>query len=195
MNLAERLSVTGTVQLGAEDRQAIEWAVRVLKREGIAVLLPAAMGVVVWRLLQDAAETLARLPDKERVWLLSAERACWPEVWRSAKERFENAVAQLADLKVSKEEPPLPRLAITDPTAVPRMLAVLDWLQMVRSHSNNHKRIKRDKLVTLALAQGQSAAQVARRLMGDKTPQAASMVRQKVVGQIASELKKLYNIG
>jgi hypothetical protein len=70
------------------------------------------------------------------------------------------------------------------------MLVVLDWLQLVRAHSNNHKRIKRDKLVTLALAQGQSAAQVSRRLMNDKTPNAAYMVRQKVVGQISTAIKR-----
>ncbi|WP_041793629.1 hypothetical protein [Pararhodospirillum photometricum] len=47
----------------------------------------------VWELLVEAADTLRRLPDQERAWLLSCERCQWPEVVRTQAERWANAVA------------------------------------------------------------------------------------------------------
>lgn len=178
---------TRRAELAADAVKALAWGIRALEREGQPVTLPGGLGRVVWRLLQDASDTLARLPDRERVWLLSAERACWPEVWRSAQERFENAVHQLADLKLSKEDTPLPRLTISDPSAIPRMLTVLDWLQHVRARTPN--RAKRDKLVVLAMAQGQSMQRVRRLMLGDRGDSAARMVKIKVLSQISTALK------
>lgn len=146
----------------------------------------------VWRLLQDAADTLARLPDRERGWLLSADRAAWPEVWHSAQERYEAELQRLQDGKMSKEETPLRRGAITDPTAIPRMLTVLGWLQYVRARTPIRE--KRDKLVVLAMAQGQTMRSIRRLMLGDKSDGAARMVKQKVLGQICWALQNLVDI-
>lgn len=166
-------------RMAQETRRAIQW--------GYDRMGPESLQRIIWRLLEDAADTLARLPDRERGWLLSADRACWPEVYHTAQERFEAETQRLTDLKMSKEEVPLPRLAITDPSAIPRMLTVLSWLQYVRARTS--MREKRDKLIVLAMAQGQSMRSVKRLMLGERSDSAARMVKQKVLAQIEAAIK------
>lgn len=189
MSLAEAISVSGIIQrpdFEADAKKAVEWGARALHREGRIVTLPGALPDVIWRLFQDAAQTLSKLPDRESVWLLSHERSGWPEVAHTAQELYEAELQRLVDLQ-ERTETVLSRLPITDPTAIPRMLTVLEWLRFVTAY--NFKNIKRDKLVVLALASGQSCDVVSRRLMGTRTPSAAHMVKKKVCGQIALQLK------
>jgi hypothetical protein len=164
-----------------ETRKALQWAGDKLRHEGRT---SPSLNVLVWRCLQDAAETLARLPDRERTWLLSADRSGWPEVIHTAKERFEAELQRLTDVKMSKEEMPLPRLAITDPTATNRMLTVLSWLRHVRG-----KYVRNNQMVVLALAQGQPYRAV-RRFMprSDCTDFAITAVKGKVLKQIGHAL-------
>lgn len=165
-----------------ETRKALDWGKTKVSADGSKT----SLSDVIWRLLQDAADTLARLPDRERGWLLSADRASWPEIYHSARERWEAEQQRLVDLKESPEEIYLPRLGVTDPTAIPRMLTVLGWLQHVRARTPHRQ--KRDKLVVLALAQGQSLKSVRRLMLGECTDRAIYMVRSKVLGQITSAI-------
>jgi len=195
MSLAEQLSVSGLVrrpEFEQEAQRAIAWGARALEREGRPVELPAGLAAVVWRLLQDAVDTLSRLPDRERVWLSSAERAAWPQVIHTPQEHYEAELQRIVELKEEPEKTKLRRLAVTDPTAINRMLVALDWLRFVTAY--NFKNIKRDKKIVLALASGQSESYVARWIMGARTPQAAHHVKNKVVGQIALALKSSCNL-
>jgi hypothetical protein len=45
-----------------------------------------------WELLIEAADTLRRLPDRERAWLVSAERCAWPPMLKEQAERWAEAV-------------------------------------------------------------------------------------------------------
>ncbi len=49
---------------------------------------------VAWELLLEAADTLKRLPDRERGWLATCDRSAWPSVLIEQAERWANAVAQ-----------------------------------------------------------------------------------------------------
>lgn len=191
MNIAAQLSVTGRVKrptFDQEAQRALAWGFRVVELEHGRRTISEALKLVVWKLLENAADTLARLPDRERVWLTSCDRAGWPEVVHSAQELYEANLQRLVDLR-EQTETRLPRQAVTDPTAIPRMLTVLDWLQFVRG-----RRVKRDKMIVLAMAGGMSQNYAARRFMGDKTGQAAYMVKQKVVAQIAQGLRGACNL-
>jgi hypothetical protein len=174
-------------KLTQESRKAIEAGMDLLRSEGYQVSFPESLPSIVWRLLREAADTLARLPDRERVWLLAADRVAWPEVLHTAQEMYEAELQRLTDTRMSKEETPIRRLSITNPGAVSRMLVVLDWLQYVRARTEI--RVKRDKLVVLALAQGQSLKSVRRLMLGDRTDRAIYMVRSKVLSQIVGGLR------
>lgn len=172
-------------RMAQETRRAIQW--------GYDRMGPESLQRIIWRLLEDAADTLARLPDRERGWLLSADRSCWPEVSHTYQERVEEENQRLAErrrlesLGMTPEETPWVRRNITDPSAIPRMLTVLSWLQYVRARTA--AREKRDKLIVLAMAQGQSIRSVKRLMLGERSDSAARMVKQKVLAQIEAAIK------
>lgn len=87
---------------------------------------------VIWFLFQDAMRTERALPDKERSWLHSGDRSQWPEIYRSAQERFEVEREQLTD-GIRVIAPPMGFTRHIDPGAVGRMLEVLDWLKYIRA--------------------------------------------------------------
>lgn len=62
---------------------------------------------VAWELLLEAADTLRRLPDRERGWLAACDRSAWPPVLIEAAERWANAVASggWEDMRVAKGPP------------------------------------------------------------------------------------------
>lgn len=164
-----------------ENLAALEWAGQRLGE--------APLPRLVWRCLEDAVDTLRRMPDREQAYLLSGDHISWPTVVHTAQERYEAEVQRLADAKMSKEEPPLRWLPISDPTAIPRMLTVLGWLRYVRVRRGSpQSRVKRDQVIVLAMAQGWSAARVQKKYLPHLTESAAKMVKQKVVNQIAGTL-------
>lgn len=169
-----------------ETRKALDWAAARLTMKGQSASLELRLRDIIWECLEDAADTLSRLPDRERGWLTSADRSCWPEVHHTAQEHYEAELQRLTDLKEERQQTPLRRLAITDPSAIPRMLTVLGWLQHVRAR--NFLREKRDKLIVLAMAQGQPRNVIRRLMLGDRSDSAARMVKQKVLGQIEGVL-------
>lgn len=184
--LATATRMPPATQKLAETRKAIDAGIALLRADGYQASFPESLSSIVWRLLQEAADTLARLPDRERVWLLAADRVAWPEVLHTAQEQYEAELQRLTDARMSKEEIPLPRLAISDPGAVSRMLVVLDWLQFVRARTPT--RVKRDKMVVLALAQGQPIKSVRRLMLRDVSDYAILAVKGKVLKQIKDAL-------
>jgi len=48
---------------------------------------------VTWELLMEAADTLKRLPDREKGWLTMCDRAAWPTVLQEQGDRWAAAVA------------------------------------------------------------------------------------------------------
>lgn len=104
---------------------------------------------LIWWLFQEAMVTHQRLPDRERSYLAAGERVAWPEVRHTEQEKWEADLQRIIDIRMSKEEPPLPRFSISDPTAIDRMLTVLSWLQFAKG-----KNIRRDVQAFLALAKG-----------------------------------------
>lgn len=174
-------------KLKAASRKALDYGKKMLRQEGLDVNETNGMRQIVWRLIQDAARTLQILPDRERGWLLSAERACWPEFRQSFQERWEVEVSRMQD-GMPPDDPPAHWSRSLDPGAVDRMLTVLSWFQFMRAR--DAYRHKRDTAVTIGLASGYSQAQVRRLLGGNKGHSAAHMVKQKAIGQIAQVLQK-----
>ena len=170
-------------------RQALEQGCDLLRGEGLEPRLPADMKAVIWRLMQDAAETIDRLPDRELGWLRSHERAAWPEVVRSWQERFEVEAQQLQD-GMQTDDKSLMELkksfVITDARAINRMLTVLSWFKFMRARTPSRHR--RDINIVLAMAAGRSQKQI-RRLTGGAGHSAAHMVKQKALGQIAKQFE------
>lgn len=165
----------------ASARKAIQQGHDILRAEG---LTKPPLKIVIWRLMQDAVETLKRMPDRERAWLSSAARSAWPAVVHTAQEMFEAEVHRLTDLKMSKEEAPLPRLSITDPSAPSRMLTVLGWLRFMQG-----KNLVRDKGVIMELAAGIGPSKVRYRYFrGDSSESTVRWVKQKSVAQIEQAL-------
>lgn len=116
----------------------------------------------VWELLVEAFETLRTLPDRERGWLLAAERAHHPEVVVEDAERAEweatiNALALGEKLKLIG-----PSKVAALKSAVDRMDEVLMWPAMIRT-----KNRRRDVKVLVYLAGGVPTAKV-RRIFGIK---------------------------
>lgn len=162
-------------------RKALQEGRDILRREGQP---QPSLRALVWRLLQDAVETLARVRDPDLRFLLAGERIGWPEVVHTEQERFEAEVQRLTDLKMSKEQVPLPRLAITDTTAERRMHTVLGWLRHVRGRKS-----RRDQRIALELAANISVVRVRNRYLGkDFTDSAIRMVKDKVLQHICEAL-------
>jgi hypothetical protein len=175
-----------------ETLKALQAGADMLRAEGYQLGFPESLNGIVWRLLQEAADTLSRLPDRERGWLMAGDRIAWPTVIHSAQEQYEAELQRLIDLKEEKSLTRLPKLPIADPTAIPRMLTVLSWLRFVRAR--NLQRVKRDRLVVLAMAQGQPQRVIRRLMLGDKGDSAARMVKQKVLKHICDGLISTCNL-
>lgn len=169
----------------AATRRALDWAEARLC-EGVT------LSDKVWRCLEDAADTLHRLPDNDLRYLLAADRISWREVQHTYEERLEEENQRLellrSDPSMLRGDTLTARKPIMDPTAQNRMLTVLGWLTTYVT-GRTDKAIKRDQLITLALAQGRSSAYVRARYMKHaRDTSAVRMVKLKVVGQISSRL-------
>jgi len=171
-----------------ETRKALREGIDMLRREGNA---RPSLRALIWRLLQDAAETMARLPDNERRFLLAGDRIGWPDVMHTPQEQFEAEVERMRELGESKTEAPIPRLQVTDPSAPSRALTVYGWLRHVRARTL--RGLRRDKCVVIGLAGGLSPRRI--RVMyfpreaGDS---AVTMVKQKVLSQLEDALRNFH---
>lgn len=98
----------------------------------------------VWELLVEAADTLRRLPNRERGWLTAATRAHWPDYVRNTAEAFAGAVGpEPAEARGSLR--PAPARA----EAIDRMDTVLLWLPQAGGRD-----ARRDVAVLFGLACG-----------------------------------------
>lgn len=167
------------------DRETRE--ARLALREARDKLGPqASLKSVIWHLLQEAVETLGRLPDKERTWLLSSERVIWPELDRPSEENrlVEWEIGIHVAMGNRDSDSVKLRFPVTDPTAPRRMFTALGWLRHVHG-----KRPKRDRDVVLALA-GKVPFQRVRSLMGGNVTDFAILaVKGKVLKQIEVALR------
>ena len=155
-----------------------------LRQEGLCT---PSLQAVVWRLLQDATETLSRIEDPEQKWRRAGLGAAWPPVLHTVQEQNEAEVFRLTRLKEDRRDTRLPRLRISDPRAESRMMIVLGWLSHVRGRTPYL--IKRDKLVALALAGGLGPKRTRMIFFPpDASDSAVNMVKRKVIWHITRSL-------
>lgn len=107
----------------------------------------------VWELLLEAADTLRRLPNRERGWLTGAARAHWPDYVRNTAEEFAGAVGADRSTRQSSLRPS-PATA----EAIDRMDTVLMWLPQAGG-----KNARRDIAILFGLACGLKVARLRQR--------------------------------
>lgn len=167
-----------------ETRDALAKGWEILESEGFR---KPNLQQVIWRLMVEAVETLKRLPDRERSWLRCNERSIWPELARPSEEcravEWEIEIEQI-QLVRSRDNMAPPRLAISDPSAIDRMLVVLGWLGYVRSRYT-----RRDRTAFLELAGGKPPRFVRMRHFPPGSADGTlRMTKQRVLQHIASGL-------
>ncbi len=104
----------------------------------------------IWELLMEAADTLSRLPNRERGWLTAASRAHWPDVVRQYEESLQDG-----------HSPPSATMLLRSPAsaeAIDRMDTVLAWLPLAGGSNP-----RRDLAVLFGLACGAKVAALRRR--------------------------------
>jgi hypothetical protein len=194
--MADRLRVWRPV-LSPEDIEASKVAlvqgIERMRAEGGAEL-PSPRDLIWW-LMQEAAETWRRLPDKERAWGLY--KVMWPELARPSEEcrQVEDQIKNEMGIEKLREtsklvmlrtiQDPLPRLTITDPSAVDRAVIVYTWLRFVKA-----KNLRGTKAAFIALAEGRGtkiAAQELGRRVGES---AIHKLKYKVLADIEAGLNK-----
>lgn len=181
MNIAltERLRISPTPVLSAEEAVATRRAFEAARWRAGTDTVPG----LVWWLFQEAMETHRRLRDPETRYLTAGERVGWPTVVHTPQEIWEAELQRLIDTKMSREEAPLPRLAISDPTAEERMLTVLGWLKFTKGKTEHQ--VRRDRNVFLALAKGMPPRVVKRYFHGYCADSTVKMTKQRVLQHIA----------
>jgi hypothetical protein len=99
------------------------------------------VGMAVWELMVEAAETLKRMPDREAVWLSSGGRSSMPET-------FDHT--DFADIEGETRRAPPSK------DAIDRMEEVLSWYQLFSPYRGRKAAIKwrRDVNVVFSLASG-----------------------------------------
>jgi hypothetical protein len=105
----------------------------------------------VWELLLEAAETLRRLPNRERGWLTAASRAHWPDYVRNAAEEFAGGGQRRGEVASARPAP-------ASAEAIDRMDAVLLWLPQAGGADP-----RRDVAILFGLACGLRVAVLRRR--------------------------------
>jgi len=171
----------------AEAKRALREGMDLLRQEGLCT---PSLQAVVWRLLQDAAETLSRLDDPDRRFQRGLH-ANWPPVMHSVEEWTEAETQRLVALREDKWQIRMPSLRIADPGAISRMMIVLDWLKYTKGRN-----VKRDKAIALNLAVV-GPKRTKRKLIAegmlppDISDSALRMVKQKVIWHIARALSPI----
>ncbi len=123
-----------------DTRDLLRHGLRLARARGLAEPGPRE---AVWELLVEAAETLARLPDRERRWLTSGTRSSHPDVVHDLVEVFAAAVGRGGwDRTRVRPAPP-------SPGAISRLDRVLTWPAALTGRQR-----ARDLRVLFALAAG-----------------------------------------
>lgn len=122
-------------------RLALKHGLRLAKEAGRA---QPSLKDAVWELLMEAADTLARLPNRERGWLTATSRAHWPAIVRDVEEVFNDAAG-----KGPRGSAVRYNQAPATAEAIDRMDVVLVWLV----HAGGRKP-QRDVAVLFGLACG-----------------------------------------
>jgi hypothetical protein len=174
--IANQLRISGSPLSDSEileSRRAINTARTVMPSTAHLVDL-------IWWLFVEAMDTHKRMPGSGYGNGLTR----WPLVFHTSRERWEAELQRLVDLKMSKEEPPLPRFAISDPTAIDRMLVVLGWVRYIKSNN-----LARDTAVFLDLASGKPPRIVKRHFPWNCCDSTVTMTKQRVLRHISLTLE------
>ncbi len=131
-------------------RDAVLVGLRMCEEAGKA---EPAVRDAVWELLVEAADTLKRLPDRERRWLRSGTFSSWPRTVRDYGEAFAAAVA-----RGGRWETATAALAPPPAGAVGRLEIVMQWLAGAGGRAP-----RRETNVVFALAGGVPVRVIRRR--------------------------------
>lgn len=84
---------------------------------------------MVWALIEDAAQTFRRLPDRERAWLRAGERIAWPNIVYDRQELAEAFAVQVARVQAGEEPMEALQIRPSPPTAraIDRAQYVSSW--------------------------------------------------------------------
>ena len=104
----------------------------------------------LWELLMEAADTLSRLPNRERGWLTAASRAHWPDFVRQYDDSLRGGQAATGTTTL--------RRSPASAEAIDRMDIVLAWLPLAGGRNP-----RRDLAVLFGLACGAKVAVLRRR--------------------------------
>lgn len=93
---------------------------------------------IVWRLFEEAAATLRRLPDREVNWLRSCDRAAWPSIAHDAAEASEAFATMVERVRLGEEpvESLMPQTETPTAQAIDRVWLVAEWRELLvgRNH-------------------------------------------------------------
>jgi hypothetical protein len=186
LRLTNKLRISGPLPNQneiAETRRALERA-----KQQLPPTDKVKLTTLIWVLFVEAMRTHRSMGDPERRYLRAGERIAWPTVVHTPQEIWEADLQRLIDLKMSRDEPPAPRLGLLDATAVDRMCTVLSWLRFVRG-----QHAERDRSVFLKLASG-SPPRHAKQFYGypcsDST---VKMTKDRVLRHIAVAIQSYSN--
>jgi len=170
-----RVSDAGLTHLQiVQHREILTVGMRIAEEAGIS---NPSVRDAVWELLAEAADTLKRLPDRERRWLRPGSYSSWPQALRE----IGNA-CEIDDVKSHKWEPVAANRAPPTSGAVGRREVVMLWLGKISGRA-----AQVETRLIFALAAGVPARLVRRRFgIGRRT---AHDVRDRGLGKICRWLE------
>lgn len=113
---------------------------------------------IVWALIREAAETLRRLPDRERSWLKACDRTGWPSVVQDQADAAEAFAVMVERVRIGEEpvEALMPRADRPTAQAIDRVWFVAEW----RRFLVGRKRVRDWKIMWLLADRGMSVAKI-----------------------------------
>jgi hypothetical protein len=161
-NSASAFPKSGGRLLSEDDKiRAVLSAGRALCEEDGDVDPP--MPAVLWRLFREAADTFARLPDREQGWIRSGSRVAWPDIAydnddkKQAQEQFE---VELERVRSGQDQVEAIRLRKGPPdrAAIGRADIIVGW----HKHLAGNERARDWKILWLLASDKLSARIVAK---------------------------------
>lgn len=150
---------------------ALEWGRKLCRENDVQPTL----GLIIWELMMEAAETLRAMPDRERGWLYSAGRSSMPDFLRDVGTDY-------ADFE-AEARPAVPRA-----DQVSRMEEVLSWFEFFRGKG----RRRRDLQVVFSLASGLPRYQIAQKARTSEGN--LYKIRDRQIRAVSFELNRLRSL-
>lgn len=170
----------------AKIQDALSYGERYCEEEG----LPVTDTEIVWQLLCEAATTERALPDREKQWLMTADRSGMPDCQHTKAELIEQWATMVARVAAGMESKEV--LAVRGPApsaaAIDRMMVVMPWLRYVPA-GRKHGQKQRNQRVLWAMAGGRSGGEVGRAVGLDR--RSVSGIKTMCVRVIANKVYDL----